>query len=704
MRPPAANVTGPTAISAARAAAPGAAGPCYSHRMWLLLACTPAAPDGGAAPSPSDDTATPDTDAPDTGDTAAPDTGCDPRDWYADADLDGWGDDATVVSACTPPAGFVERGGDCDDTSAAVFPGALDVADGVDQDCDGTPDDAAIDLVFDPGAGTHAWLGLGAHVWVWDELWPDVLATLNGRFVRSSLYSLDDPDSAPAGGTAADFDAWLLTHDTAHTDAIATVEAARAAGRAVIGLVWEAPPAWESGGALLDAHVTDYARLVAGIVGRLADAGAAPDAVELFNEPDGTWNSYVGPGTYARVLAETRAELDARGLADVAILGPGLAFASSSDVWIRAADARDLGGFSTHVWDDAYASGDGLAATTYALGVFAAAADAADPGRRLPRLVTELGSKDTALHGVATNPADSCGDWPDQPEYAVRMLAYTLASAASGVGAVLPWQAVDPDWGGCWGTWGLVDVDGTPRPALATLAALGEAVPDGAVVVPPRWDDGALATAAFATSDTLVIALANPTAGDVTRAIGIGGNTPWALAADVADGAGTVVVRDPLDDGGAFALEGSVWIDTQNASYFAGDTGRLVANDDAVVTWTFDADVTRAEAELWTWGGVGSVRWSASADGATWTPLDAPAPPTDANWTLQTIGLDALPAGTRALRMSFDPREIAWTPQLGALDVTLAPAAPATEDRLAAERRLLVTIPAESTRILTLAR
>jgi hypothetical protein len=672
--------------------------------MWLLLACAPDAPKGDSVPSPSDDTAASDTSAPDTADSAPADTGCDPRDWYADEDADGWGDDATAVSACVPPDGFVARGGDCDDASAAVFPGALDVADGVDQDCDGTADDAAIDLVFDPGAGTHAWLGLGAHVWVWDELWPGVLATLNGRFVRSSLYSLDDPDSAPAGGSADDFDAWLETHDTAHAEAIATVEAARAAGLTVIGLVWEAPPVWESGGALLDAHVTDYARLVAAIVGRLADAGAAPEYIELFNEPDGTWNSYAGPTTYARVLAETRAELDARGLPDVAILGPGLAFASSSDAWIDALDADDLGGFSTHAWDDAYASGDGLARTADAMGVFVGAADAADPSRRLPRIVTEIGSKDTALHGVATNPADTCGDWPDQPEYAVRMLAYTLTSASSGVGAVLPWQAADLDWGGCWGTWGLVDVDGTPRPALATLAALGAAVPDGAVVVPPRWEDGALAVAAFATSDTLVLALANPTAGDVTRAVGVGGNTNWVLASDRSEGAETVVFRDPLDDGGAFALVGSVWIDTQNASYFAGDTGRLSANDDAVVTWSFDADVTRAEAELWTWGGVGSVRWSASTDGATWTPLDAPAPPTEANWTLQTIPIDTLPAGTRLLRMTFDPREIAWTPQLGQLEVTLAPGAPVTEDHLATERRLVVTLPAESTRILTLTR
>ena len=65
--------------------------------------------------------------------------------WYVDADGDGWGDDATAAAACSPPDGGVLRGGDCDDTSAAVWPGALEVCDTLDNDCDGTPDDGAVD-------------------------------------------------------------------------------------------------------------------------------------------------------------------------------------------------------------------------------------------------------------------------------------------------------------------------------------------------------------------------------------------------------------------------------------------------------------------------------------------------------------------------------------------------------------------------------
>ncbi|MFH1465208.1 MAG: putative metal-binding motif-containing protein [Pseudomonadota bacterium] len=64
--------------------------------------------------------------------------------WYADADGDGYGDLGAPVTACTQPSGTVSDATDCDDTDAAINPGAAEVCDGVDNDCDG-----AIDEGFD---------------------------------------------------------------------------------------------------------------------------------------------------------------------------------------------------------------------------------------------------------------------------------------------------------------------------------------------------------------------------------------------------------------------------------------------------------------------------------------------------------------------------------------------------------------------------
>lgn len=63
--------------------------------------------------------------------------------WHPDADGDGFGDDLSPTEACSRPDGFVPNAGDCDDGRADVFPGALEVCDGVDTDCDGIPDPAA---------------------------------------------------------------------------------------------------------------------------------------------------------------------------------------------------------------------------------------------------------------------------------------------------------------------------------------------------------------------------------------------------------------------------------------------------------------------------------------------------------------------------------------------------------------------------------
>lgn len=62
--------------------------------------------------------------------------------FYADADADGHGDPESVTSACAAPVGFVASADDCDDADPAVYPGAPERCDEVDQDCDGEVRDA----------------------------------------------------------------------------------------------------------------------------------------------------------------------------------------------------------------------------------------------------------------------------------------------------------------------------------------------------------------------------------------------------------------------------------------------------------------------------------------------------------------------------------------------------------------------------------
>ncbi len=66
--------------------------------------------------------------------------------WYADADGDGHGADASPIVACEAPPGALATDGDCVDDDATIHPGAEEVCNEVDDDCDGAVDDDDPDM------------------------------------------------------------------------------------------------------------------------------------------------------------------------------------------------------------------------------------------------------------------------------------------------------------------------------------------------------------------------------------------------------------------------------------------------------------------------------------------------------------------------------------------------------------------------------
>ncbi len=117
-----------------------------AHRLVLVLGaliggCTFISDDELAARMDLDGDGIP---RPEDCDDEDPGVGTD-LDWYLDGDGDGFGAADSTTQGCSPPPGYVDDATDCDDRNGAVFPGADELCNGYDDDCDGGIDNAAID-------------------------------------------------------------------------------------------------------------------------------------------------------------------------------------------------------------------------------------------------------------------------------------------------------------------------------------------------------------------------------------------------------------------------------------------------------------------------------------------------------------------------------------------------------------------------------
>ncbi|MEC7984751.1 MAG: MopE-related protein [Myxococcota bacterium] len=61
--------------------------------------------------------------------------------YFRDFDEDGFGDEETTISSCDSQVGYISRGGDCDDTESLAHPSAIEICDGIDNDCDQQTDE-----------------------------------------------------------------------------------------------------------------------------------------------------------------------------------------------------------------------------------------------------------------------------------------------------------------------------------------------------------------------------------------------------------------------------------------------------------------------------------------------------------------------------------------------------------------------------------
>nr|AYM53206.1 hypothetical protein [Melittangium boletus] len=128
-----------------------------------------------------------------------------PANHYPDDDRDGYGRNDGAVMTCKPPEGYVLQGGDCNDSNAFTHPGAVELCDQEDNNCDTAKDEG--NACPAGGAKWTEYSSGGSDSWksvsLWDEGRGVWVAGGNKYEVRRPGQStFETPTSQCAGATS----------------------------------------------------------------------------------------------------------------------------------------------------------------------------------------------------------------------------------------------------------------------------------------------------------------------------------------------------------------------------------------------------------------------------------------------------------------------------------------------------------------------
>ena len=288
---------------------------------------------------------------------------------------------------------------------------------------------------------------------------------------------------------------------------------------------WQMPPPWciavygtdsKERTHVDPSHIPDFSNWIVAHLLYLKRFGIVPAAVELINEPDGAASTNYTPEEYDSLLCYVKANLDEHSL-KVGIEGPGVSSGFASGAYLQELERTGHISLLQHLsWHD-YDTTKRPEPAGFAgvpLNLLSQAHD-------LPIVITEFTSENPRWGRSpydAGPEARSENNAANSPEFGVSVAGEALKLIADGASQISFWQAEDPSW--TQDAFGLLDETGRRKPVATALQAFLQFLPRDASVAAPDKAFFGFAGAAFHTSKTVIVALANLTS--TTRLLQVG--------------------------------------------------------------------------------------------------------------------------------------------------------------------------------------
>lgn len=441
----------------------------------------------------------------------------------------------------------------------------------------------AADIEFNVNDVSHSFLGFGAQIWPGDSRIEGLTENLNLKYYRIAPGGCTNP---PTDAAQAAMDAYIDSeyNGTGRGNSVtASLQMAEDLGVKVIFTKFGGcPDSWLTLPGILNqlksANFDDFARVWASEVLFFKSLGLPVDYIELLNEPEGTWNVKVPAADYNTLVKLVRTELNSRGLTEVGIIGPGLAYLGNGTSWINALDTAGknaLAAWSTHAWDEGWGHTDALPSYLNQRwqDYFGAAVNVADPTHSKPIIVTEYASGVRTYNGVSYD----TNTYGDTSQFAERCYENSLTLANNGANVLCYWEAANQSWQD-FPMYAFLRIDSTLRPTYYAMSTLTPYIPDNAMVLTKIWNDSVISAAGFVGSGKLVLAFANSSANTVNRTISVQGVNSFTITSILAFQSGTVVNK------------------TSDFSYdFEADSMTISLPRESVLTIVADIQCTAAE-------------------------------------------------------------------------------------------------------------